>query len=99
MPSHEQITPQAAFQSRHSRVSRLVASATAAFVAAAPAVVTATEEGRVLERPENFTSVFLYTALAAGSVLLVASLGRLYQLQRGIRWRFQDPDAPHDEHH
>lgn len=79
---------------------RLFAGASALLAALVPLVASAAEEsGRILERPDNFTPVFVYTAIAAGSVLLIASLGRLYQLQRGLHWRFQDPDAPHDDHH
>ncbi len=79
---------------------RFVASVSAAAAALLPALASAAEEsGRILERPDNFNAVFLFTAIAAGSVLLIASLGRLYQLQRGLHWRFQDPDVPHDDHH
>lgn len=78
---------------------RLFAGASALVAALLPVLASAAEEsGRILERPENFTSVFVYTAIAAVGVLLLASLGRLYQLQRGLRWRFQDPDSPHDDH-
>ncbi|MCC6236887.1 MAG: hypothetical protein IT299_04850 [Dehalococcoidia bacterium] len=79
---------------------RLFAGVSALVAAALPVVASAAEEGgRVLERPDNFTAVFIYTAIAAGGVLFLASLGRLYQLQRGLHWRFQDPDVPHDDHH
>lgn len=79
---------------------RLFAGASALVAALLPVLASAAEEsGRILERPDNFTSVFVYTAVAAVGVLLLASLGRLYQLQRGLRWRFQDPDSPHDDHH
>lgn len=56
----------------------------------------AEEQGRALEASGDFGTVALVTILAAGGVLLLATLGRLYQRQRGIRWRFQDPDPPHD---
>jgi hypothetical protein len=83
---------------------RRAVSATAvgagAVAAAVPALARAAEEqGRALESPASFEKVAFFTLLGSGAVLLLASLGRMYQRQRGIRWRFQDPDAPHDAHH
>ena len=81
------------------RLRRALESASVGLVAAlAPALVHA-QEGRALEASENFGSIALVTLLVAGGILLLAGLGRLYQLQRGIRWRFQDPDAPTDGGH
>lgn len=56
-------------------------------------------EGRGLEPSPDFSTVALVTVLTAGGILLLASLGRMYQRHRGIRWRFQDPDSPHDGGH
>lgn len=83
------------------RRARWLRSAGAGLVAAVlPVFVSATaEEGRALEGSDDFGTVALITLLAAGGVLLLATLGRLYQRQRGIRWRFQDPDSPHDGGH
>jgi hypothetical protein len=78
---------------------RLASVAAGAAAAAAPVLaVAADEQGRVLEQNENFGMIALVTLLTAGGILLLASLGRMYQRQRGIRWRFQDPDAPADGH-
>ncbi len=63
-----------------------------------PALASAAEGGRALEQPANFGTMLLVTAGASLVLLFVASLGRMYQRQRGIRWRFQDPDQPHDSH-
>ena len=37
--------------------------------------------------------------LGAGALLLVTTIGYLYRRERGLEWAFQQPDAPHDEHH
>lgn len=82
---------------RWRRVASVVAGAGAA---ALPVLaLAADEQDRVLEQSPSFWLVALITLLTAGGILLVASLGRMYQRQRGIRWRFQDPDAPHDSGH
>jgi hypothetical protein len=84
------------------RRARWLRSGGAGLVAAAVPVLARAadvEQGRALEGADDFGKVALITILAAGSVLLLATLGRLYQRQRGIRWRFQDPDPPHDGGH
>lgn len=83
-------------RARALRLSSITAGAAAAV---APTLARAAEEqGRILEPNENFGMIALVTLLTAGGILLLASLGRMYQRQRGIRWRFQDPDAPADAH-
>lgn len=84
--------------SRTARRRRLGGVIGAVVAGALPAVVSAAEGGRALEQPENFGTMLLVTAGAALGLLFLASLGRMYQRQRGIRWRFQDPDQPHDSH-
>ena len=72
----------------------------AAIVAAvAPLVASAADEGRTLPQADSFGTAGLFAALGVGALLLIASLGRMYQRQRGIRWRFQDPDQPHHDGH
>jgi hypothetical protein len=79
---------------------RLAAGVLGATSAALPGLALAAEQqGRALEQNENFGMVAFITVATAGGILLLASLGRMYQRQRGIRWRFQDPDAPHDSGH
>jgi uncharacterized membrane protein YidH (DUF202 family) len=82
-----------------SRLRRAFTSTSVALIAALAPVLTHAQEGRALEASEDFGKVALVTLLVAGGILLLAGLGRLYQLQRGIRWRFQDPDAPTDGGH
>jgi hypothetical protein len=87
------------------RLGRAAAALTGAALAALPLIASAAEgttaaTGRTLDAPPSFGPAVFATAVAALTVLAVAALGRLYQLQRGIRWRFQDPDSPqHDEGH
>lgn len=76
---------------------RALAALTGIAVATTPALAAATEAGRALEQPADFWPVFLYTILASGALLLVATLGRLYQRQRNLHWPFQDPETPHHE--
>jgi hypothetical protein len=40
----------------------------------------------------------LAAAGCIAAIFLIATLGRLYQRQRGLRWRFQDPDPVQDDH-
>ncbi len=98
MRAHER-TPNT--EPRHKAWARagVAPSVAGALAALLPLAAHAADEGRALEQPENFGTVALITILGAGGLLLVASLGRMYQKQRGIRWRFQDPDQPHDAAH
>lgn len=77
---------------------RVLAALASVALASTPALASAaTESGRALEQPEDFWPVFLYTVLASAALLLVATLGRLYQRQRNLHWPFQDPETPHHE--
>lgn len=67
--------------------------------ALAPLAASAADEGRTLPPADSYGTVGLFTVLGVAALLLVASLGRMYQRQRGIRWRFQDPDDPHHDGH
>jgi len=70
-----------------------VSSAVAAAIGVAlPAVASAAEGSRALERPDDSTQVVLVTVLGVVVLFLVASVGRLYQVRRSLHWRFQDPD-------
>ena len=78
---------------------RALQSTSLGLLAALTPVLAHAQEGRALEASDDFGKVALVTVLVAGGILLLAGLGRLYQLQRGIRWRFQDPDSPTDSGH
>jgi hypothetical protein len=63
-------------------------------------VASAAENGRALSTPDDASQAILITVLGVGAAFLVATLGRLYQLRRGLHWRFQDPDdADHGAGH
>ena len=81
------------------RLRRTLPSVSVGVLAALTPVLAYAQEGRALDASDDFGKVALVTLLVAGGILLLAGLGRLYQLQRGIRWRFQDPDAPTDGGH
>ena len=81
-------------------VSRVVAVITASAASAVPVIASAQEAGsRAIEAPDDSTVAMLAAAAGIVAIFLVATLGRLYQNLRGIRWRFQDPDPVQDEHH
>ncbi len=68
--------------------------------AAAPVVAAAAEEGgRALPAPESAGTAMLATVGAVAVLFLVWALGYLYEQHRGIRWDFQAPAAPTEEHH
>jgi hypothetical protein len=80
------------------RISRwLSAAAAGAIGLALPAVASAQEATRSLERPEDSNQVVIVTVLAVVALFLVASVGRLYQIRRSLHWTFQDPDD--GDHH
>ena len=82
------------------RVSGVVAAMTGLAASAAPVIASAQEAGsRAVEAPADSTVAMLAAAAGIVVIFLVATLGRLYQNLRGIRWRFQDPDPVQDEHH
>ena len=71
-----------------------------AAVALLPLIAGAQEAGgRATDAPSTMSEAVLYTLLALGGVFVLASLGYLYRVKRDLNWRFQEPDAPHDEHH
>jgi len=78
---------------------RLVALLGGVLAALLPVAAFA-EEGRGLERPQDFGAVTLLTAAGVAAVLLVAALGYLYRRRRGLEWDFQRGDATESrEHH
>jgi len=79
---------------------RVVAAVAALAGSAVPAVATAQEAGsRAVDTPGDVTTAMLAAAGGVVALFLVATLGRLYQKQRGLHWRFQDPDPVQDDHH
>ena len=77
----------------------LAAAALAALLALVlPAAILAQEtSSRATESADDLWKVVLITLLAVAAVILLATLGTLYQRERGLHWRFQDPD-PDDGH-
>jgi hypothetical protein len=55
--------------------------------------------GRATDAPADFDEALALTLLGLVGVFVLATLGYLYRVKRGLSWRFQEPDAPHDEHH
>lgn len=82
---------------------RILARASAlgvgALLALLPAIASAEEGARALERGEDWNKVMILTFAALLGVMLVATLGYLYRMKRNIFWDFQQPAAPHDDHH
>ena len=65
-----------------------------------PAVVAAQGgTSRVLSPPDDVWKAIIGAALGVAVVLSLATLGRLYQSERGLHWPFQDPDPDPDEQH
>ncbi len=63
-----------------------------------PAVAAAQEgTSRVLSPPDDVWKAILGAALGVAIVFTLATLGQLYQRERGLHWPFQDPDP--DEQH
>ena len=86
---------------------RISAMLLGAAAAAMPIIAAAQEHGgstfeahsRATEASADWGMVTLITVLGAGALLLVTTIGYLYRRERGLEWAFQQPDAPHDEHH
>lgn len=72
---------------------------TAGLLALIPVVASAAEEGRVLERGDDWSRVMIVTVATLLGVMLVATLGYLYRVRRNIVWDFQRPEVSHDDHH
>ena len=67
--------------------------------AALPMTALAAEEGsRALQRSAGSTTAILATLGAVAVLFIVFTLGWLYEQQRGLHWRFQDPDVPAEHH-
>ncbi len=81
-----------------SAIRRLVWLAVGLVAGSFPAVAAAQEgASRVLSQPDDVWKAILGAALGVAVLLSVATLGRLYQSERGLHWPFQDPDP--DEQH
>lgn len=88
---------------RGSRIRRFAGRPGAAVVGAlgalAPAVALAEESAsRTLDRPEDWGTVMLVTALGAVGLGVVYTVGYLYRRKRGLEWEFQKPDPPREHH-
>ncbi len=55
--------------------------------------------GRSLETGADTGTVVWVTLLSLGGLFIVTVIGYAYRQKRALHWRFQQPDAPHDEHH
>lgn len=80
-------------------LTRTLAALTGALFALIPLVASAAEEGRVLERGDDWSRVMIVTLATLLGVMLLATLGYLYRVRRDIVWDFQRSEAPHDDHH
>jgi hypothetical protein len=80
---------------------KLVGVGTGVLAAALPVFASAAEEGRVLERSDDWVRIMIVTLAAVGGVMLLATLGYLYRIKRNIVWDFQAPAPSHDDagHH
>jgi len=83
------------------RVRQRIGGLAAGFLGAMlPMAVRAAEEGsRALPQSAGSTTAILATLGAVALLFTVCALGWLYEQQRGLRWRFQDPDSPTDGGH
>lgn len=84
---------------------RMLALVSGVSAAMLPVVAGAVERptyeasSRALDAGADIGSVMLVTILATAGLFLVAAIGYLYRRERGLEWRFQQPDAPHEDHH
>lgn len=82
------------------RGTRVMAVLAALAASAVPFAAGAQEPGsRAVDAPGDVPTAMLAAAGGVIVIFLIATLGRLYQKQRGIHWRFQDPDPVQDDHH
>lgn len=79
--------------------SRIGGAGFGALLALLPIIASAQEGSRVLERGDDWNKVMILTVAALLGVMFIATLGFLYRMKRHIVWDFQQPAAPHDEHH
>ncbi len=76
---------------------RIAAAGSALVASIMPAVAAAQEPGsRAVDVPADATTAILAAAGGVTALFLIWTLGRLYQKQRGLRWRFQEPDQVDD---
>lgn len=80
-------------------LARASAAGFGALLALLPVIASAEEGARALERGEDWNKVMILTFAALLGVMLVSTLGYLYRMKRHIVWDFQQPAAPHDDHH
>lgn len=82
------------------RVSSIVAAGAAGAAGALwPWLASAADEGsRAIERSADWRTVVLVTVLTIAGLGLLATLGRLYQLQSGLHWPFQDEEHAGTDH-
>jgi hypothetical protein len=78
---------------------RIGAVAAGVLGAMLPMAARAAEEGsRALPQAASSTIAILATLGAVAVLFTVFALGWLYEQQRGLHWKFQDPDAPAEHH-
>lgn len=87
---------------------RALAAAGATAVALLPGLVSAAgghgdssfdAANRAMERGGDWELVAFLTVLGVGALFLFSAIGYLYRRERGLDWQFQQPEAPHDDHH
>lgn len=87
---------------------RLSAVAAGLGAALLPLVARAQEHGggvdfeaasRAADPSDGFGAIMIVTIAATVGLFLLSTIGYLYRRERGLEWRFQQPDAPHADHH
>ncbi|MDA0269662.1 MAG: hypothetical protein DWG83_00185 [Chloroflexi bacterium] len=84
---------------------RVMATITGAGFALLPALAIADDgpafeaAGRAIETSGDVSMVVWGTVFAVIGLFVVTVLGYGYRQKREMRWGFQEPDAPHDDHH
>ncbi|HRC62669.1 MAG: hypothetical protein K1X87_07930 [Dehalococcoidia bacterium] len=79
--------------------SRVAGAGLGALLALLPIIASAEEGSRVLERGDDWNKVMILTFATLLGVMFLATLGFLYRMKRHLFWDFQQPAAPHDDHH
>lgn len=89
-------------------VTKALSAAVASALALLPALVSAAgghgdssfeAADRAMERGGDWELIVFLTVLGVGALFLMAAVGYLYRRERGLDWQFQQPEAPHDDHH
>lgn len=78
-------------------MTRYVSAIVGLVFAVLPSSVIAAEDGRVLDRPADWSSVLVITLLVLLGLAVLGAIGYLYRRERGLDWDFQKPDST-DQH-